>query len=177
MRANNGRLDLRGVLVEATVKIAIAVIIVALVAVPQASAITRVSYQNPLTISTPGQSKVGQNAPTLITAFDTALNAHDTDTALALFSDIAVVNDPSNIACLPGPPPVCQGYAPVFTSKVQIRGWLEQLSKDNIQVQEVGSFQAAERNLTWTLAVSVDEYRRLNVAPLVVPVRRRCRET
>lgn len=96
---------------------------------------------------------------------DAALNNHDSDAALALFSDSAVVSDLSDIACLPGPPPFCGGYN-VFTSRVQIRGWLLQLIKDDIAVREIGSFTVAADNITWTLEVTVNEYRRLNVAPL-----------
>jgi hypothetical protein len=55
----------------------------------------------------------------------------------------------------------------VFTSKVQIRGWLEQLARENITVREVGGFNVTDDNVSWTLGVTVNEYRRLDVAPLV----------
>jgi hypothetical protein len=100
-----------------------------------------------------------------------ALNNHDSDAALAFFSDAAVVSDVSNIACLPGPPP-CY-LLPInlaYTSRVQIRGWLQALVNENVEVKEVGSFNVTGNHVAWTLEITLDEYRRLNVAPLVATV-------
>ena len=110
-----------------------------------------------------------QGAAAIAAAFDMALNNHDSDTALGLFSDAGVVSDLSNIACLPGPPPFCSGYN-VFTSRVQIRGWLQQLIKENVEIKEVGSFNVTGNHIAWTVDITVDEYRRLNVAPLLATV-------
>jgi len=110
---------------------------------------------------------VSQSPASVIVSFEAALNTHDFAAALALFADGAVVSDLSNIACLPGPPPLCPaGPWNVFTTKTQIRGWLEQLVKVNVQLKETGTLQETGNNLTWSLDVSVDEYRRLGVAPL-----------
>lgn len=122
-----------------------------------------------LPISLATQDPLGQDPSTIVSAFYAALNAHDVDEALALFAVDAVVNDPSNIACLPGPPPLCgpsQGRVS-YTTKNQIRGWLEQLARNNIAIKEVGTYQVSGDNVTWTLEVSVNEYRRLDVAPLI----------
>jgi hypothetical protein len=106
-----------------------------------------------------------QESSTVAGALDVALNRHASDAALALFSDSATVSDLSNIACLPGPSPFCGGYN-VFTTRVQIRGWLEQLVKENVAVREVGNFNVTGDSVSWALEVSVNEFRRLNVAPL-----------
>jgi hypothetical protein len=50
---------------------------------------------------------------------------------------------------------------------VQIRGWLEQLETENITVRKVDGFRVTGDNVSWTLQVTVNEYRRLNIAPLV----------
>lgn len=109
------------------------------------------------------------NNSAVASALDYDLNKHDSQAALELFNDSAVVYDLSNIVCLPGPPPSCSASLGqiVFASKVQIRGWLEQLATENITVREVGGFNVTGDNVSWILEVTVNEYRRLNVAPLV----------
>lgn len=111
-------------------------------------------------------SDVRQAPGSVIAAFDAALNTHDADSALALFADNAVVTDTSNIACLPGPPPSCYG-SPSFETRVQIRGWLERLVQENVEVTEPSEYQVLGENVTWAFKVSVDEFRRLGVAPLL----------
>ena len=145
------------------------VIILTLLAVPLISAFTQVAEQSPRIGKIRGHGQVGQDAISVIADFDSALNAHNPDAALALFSDGAVVSDLSNIACLSGMnvwSPPCGGQR-VFTTTGQIRGWLEQLVKDGIQVKEIGNYRVMAANVTWNLEVTVDEYRRLDVAPLV----------
>ena len=145
------------------------VIILTLLAVPLISAFTQVAEQSPRIVKLGGHGQVGQDAISVIADFDSALNAHNPDAALALFSDGAVVSDLSNIACLSGTnlaSPPCGGEK-VFTTTVQIRGWLEQLVKEGIQVKEMGNYRVMAANVTWDLEVTVDEYRRLDVAPLV----------
>jgi hypothetical protein len=145
------------------------VIILTLLFVPLISAVTQAAEQRPTIVKIRGHGRVRQDAISVIADFDSALNAHNPDAALALFSDEAVVSDLSNIACLSGtnlPSPPCGGQN-VLTTKVQIRGWLEQLVKDGIQVKEIGNYRVAAANVTWDLEVTVDEYRRLDVAPLV----------
>jgi hypothetical protein len=110
-------------------------------------------------------NNISQTADSAIEAFEAALNNHDSAAALALFADGAVVSDLSNIACLPGPPPDCPGYS-VLTTKTQIGGWLEQLVQFHIQIKDVGTRQVSGSNVTWALQISVDEYRRLGIAPL-----------
>jgi hypothetical protein len=134
------------------------------------SAFTQVAEQSPRIAKFRGHGQVEQNAISVIVDFDSALNAHNPDAALALFSDGAVVTDLSNIACLSGSgwivPPPCGGQF-VFTTAAQIRGWLEQLVKEGIQVKEIGNYRVMAANVTWDLEITVDEYRRLDVAPLV----------
>ena len=56
-------------------------------------------------------------------AFNAAVNAHDVDAALALFAEDAVAEFPNQ------PPPN------VYTGTDEIRAWLENDVKDNIQVE------------------------------------------
>ena len=145
------------------------IIILTLLFVPLISAFTQVAEQGTRIVKIRGHGRVRQDAISVIADFNSALNAHNPDAALALFSDGAVVSDLSNIACLSGTnlqSPPCGGQD-VFTTTVQIRGWLEQLVKDGIQVKEIGNYRVVATNVTWDLQVTVDEYRRLDVAPLV----------
>jgi len=108
---------------------------------------------------------VFQSPSSVVSSFDSDLNNHDSAAALALFADGSMVSDTSNIACLPGPPPFCRGYN-VFSTQTQIRGWLEQLVKENVQLKETQPLQVVGNNVTWVVEISLDEYRRLGVAPL-----------
>jgi len=139
-------------------------IIIALLAVP----FVKAGYVNPDKVwNAKATVRSPENTGTsVVAAFDTAMNAHDSAAALLLFADDATMHDLSNIACLPGPPPFCGGSL-TYTSATEIRGWLDQLVKENIQVKEQGNFSIVADNVTWSLDVSVDEYRRLNVAPLL----------
>ncbi len=137
----------------------------ALLAIPLANTATAGSQTNLASLGGHPLVHLEQENSTVASALDAALNSHDSNAALALFSDSAVISDLSNIACLPGPPPLCGGYN-VYTSRTQIEGWLQQLVQENIAVKEIGSFNVKGDNVTWTLEVSVNEYRRLNVAPL-----------
>lgn len=142
-------------------------VLLTLLAVPLISAFTQVAEQDPGIVKITGHAQVTEDESSVIADFDSALNAHDSDAALALFSDGATVSDLSNIACLPWPTSSqCVGEF-VFTTAVKIRGWLEQLIEENIQVKEIGKYRIVAANVTWNLEVTVDEYRRLNVAPLV----------
>jgi hypothetical protein len=149
-----------------------AAIILALLACPFAGAVSSGSgYPVLLTVNYP-LSHAEQGDSAIATAFDMALNNHDPDAALALFSDSAVVSDPSNIACFPSPPcrPAINLAVATFSMPVQVRGWLQQLVKENVEVKEVGSFNVTGNNIAWTVEIAQDEYRRLNVAPLVATV-------
>jgi len=144
------------------------VIILTLLAAPLAGASRDSGHPILLTRNEP-ISHAEQGDSAIATSFDTALNNHDSDTALAFFSDSAVVSDVSNIACLPGPPP-CPALASPYTSHVQIRGWLQALVEENVQVTQVGGFNVTGNHIAWTVEITVDEYRRLNVAPLVATI-------
>jgi hypothetical protein len=119
---------------------------------------TQPEYLKPL-------SRPSQSPSSVASSFDTDLNNHNSSAALALFADEATVSDLSNIACLPGPPPSCLG-SNVFVTKTQIRGWLEQLVSINVQLNLTRTFRVSDDNVSWAVQVSVDEYRRLGVAPL-----------
>jgi len=110
-------------------------------------------------------SHASQSPSSVATSFDIDLNSQDSSAASALFADGATVADLSNIACLPGPPPSCQGQN-LFVTETQIRGWLEQLVSINIQLNGTQVLHVSGNNVSWTAQVSVDEYRRLGVAPL-----------
>lgn len=117
-----------------------------------------------------GDPRIRQNPAAVVAAFEAAVNTHNVAAAVSLFTDDAVVLDPSNIACLYGAIGIrCEpsGGMALYTSKAQIRGWLQLLADENVQVKEIGVAQSNGNNVTWTWEVSVDEYRRLNVAPLV----------
>jgi len=127
-------------------------------------------FAQPQTSETPKPFAHAYQSPSSIAiSFDADLSNHNASAALALFADSATVSDLSNIACLPGPPPTCQGQ-PEFTTKTQIRGWLEQLVGMNVQLNGTQGFQVSGNKVSWAVQVSVDEYRRLGVAPLEADV-------
>jgi len=132
----------------------------------------------------------------VVKAFDEALNGlqvppgmgkikvlePDVSSALDLFSNNSVVVDSSYISCptaqysagsqilygiCPGSGGPSQRSTTSFTGLDEIRGWLQRLAYNLIQVKEVGSCQVTDSNVTWTLAVSVDEYRSLDITPLI----------
>ena len=110
-------------------------------------------------------SHASQSPDSVANSFDVVLNDGNSSAALVLFADGATVSDLSNIACLPGPPPFCQGQN-VFNTKTQIAGWLEQLVSDHIELNRTEPFRVSYSNVSWTVEVALDEYRRLGVAPL-----------
>lgn len=116
----------------------------------------------------------GQDPVSLVTSLDLALNSHDVNTALRFFSDDARVIDLAGVAC-----PVnldksnsvtefCKTSNILYENIPQIHGWLQQLKENNIALQEVGVFEVKGSNVTWSISVAVDQYRKLNVSPLVV---------
>jgi hypothetical protein len=115
-----------------------------------------------------GGPRVQESPAAVVAAFEVAVNTHNVAVALSLFTDDAVVLDPSNIACWYGYLNIrCQPTpGSVGIGTTQIRGWLQVLAEENIQVKEIGALESTGNNVTWTWEVSVDEYRRLNVAPL-----------
>ncbi len=146
--------------------VALSVIAVSLVA--HATAIPRAESVQAISIPMHGDPRVQDNPAAVVAAFEVAVNAHNVAVALTLFTDDVVVMDPSNIACVYGNINVrCQPVETIYTAKTQIRGWLQLLAEENIQVKDIGALQSTGNNVTWTWEVSVDEYRRLNVAPLV----------
>jgi hypothetical protein len=151
-----------------------AAIILILLAAPFAGAVSRSSAHPVLLTGNSPLSHAEQGDSAIATAFDMALNNHDTDAALALFSDSAIVSDPSNIACFSESANPCYSNPTLgigaFDTPVQIRGWLQQLVKENIEVKEVGSFNVTGNHVAWTVEITQDEYRRLNIAPLVATV-------
>jgi hypothetical protein len=138
----------------------------------------------------PAEVRMQQDPASVIATFDAALNAHNVDGALHLFTDNAIVRDgaretytwltnanqPSNAAA-----PTCRwlGDSPTcnYDGPTQIQEWLQQLTlAENIQVQATGNYLAIAENVTWTLAVSIDAYRSLNVAPLLETARASLRD-
>jgi len=124
-----------------------------------------------------------QSPESVVAAFDAALNAHDVNAALGLFADNGFVIDHpreeysyaasalsgSGIAVAPAA--TCGTYESsqvtcTYNGKGRIGDWLRQLVVENIQVQELGSYQVSGNNVTWRLDVSIDGYRSLGVAPL-----------
>ncbi len=142
---------------------------------------------NQTTISNPtvndmahaGEIKIQQSPESVVTAFDAALNAHDVKAGLDLFADNGFVHDQSretyssllSYEYTGTLAPTCRLFADqpacAYTGKDRIGDWLRQLALDNIQVQEVGNYQVSGNNMTWNLAISIDDYRRLSIAPLM----------
>ena len=121
-------------------------------------------------LSTPMRQSVPQQADPVevLHAFEVQLNAHNMDGAIALFTDDAVVYDPTTISCSGGTGYSCEpSLTTSYTSKTQIRGWLQYLAQVDIEVREVGVPQTTGNNVTWTWQVSNNGYRNLNIAPLV----------
>ena len=105
----------------------------------------------------------------ILHALEVQLNAHNVDGALAFFAENASVYDPTTISCYGGTGFLCEPSELIssYTSKAQIRGWLEYLAQVNLEVQEIGVPKIIGNNVTWSWQVSNDGYRELNVAPLV----------
>ncbi|MGD0177564.1 MAG: hypothetical protein ABSA50_11930 [Candidatus Bathyarchaeia archaeon] len=120
---------------------------------------------NPMHQSVPQQADPVQ----VLHTFEVQLNAHNVNAALALFTDNAVVYDPTTISCYGGTGSSCEPGNIIisYTSKTQIRGWLQYLAQVDIEVKEAGVPQIAGSNVTWTWQVSNNGYRTLNIAPLV----------
>lgn len=114
--------------------------------------------------------QIQENQVEILHAFEDQLNAHNVDGALALFADNASVHDPTTISCLGGTGGSCEPselLSSSYSSRSQIRGWLELLAQVNVEVEEVGAPQIFGNNVTWSWQVSNDGYRELNIAPLV----------
>ncbi len=86
----------------------------------------------------------------VVTASETAVNAHDVEAALALFADDAVVKTPFN----------------VYVGRDQIRRFLQGAVAQNVQDEPFGSPRVAGDTVNWAGKVSYDEWRKLGVAPL-----------
>lgn len=167
MKSKTGKVDPKLVQRSLILLVALSVLVVSLAA--HASAIPQAEGVQGNSFPVRGDPRVQESPAAVVTAFEVALNTHNVDVALSLFTDEAVVLDPSNIACWPGWMNIrcTPGFLPVYTATVQIRGWLQELADENIQVKEIGELENTGNNVTWTWKVSVDEYQRLNVAPLV----------
>jgi len=119
---------------------------------------------NPMRQSVPQQADPVE----VLHAFEVQLNAHNMDAALALFTDDAVVYDPTTISCSGGTGYSCEpSIINSYTTKTQIRGWLQYLAQVDIEVKEIGAPETTGNNLTWMWQVSNNGYRSLNIAPLV----------
>jgi hypothetical protein len=136
------------------------------------------SYGSAARIYPTGQSGIRQTPESVVAAFDAALNAHDVNAALNLFAESGVVHDLARetYSSLKGEEiqgtlePTCRmfGDEPVctYSGKDRIGEWLHQLALENVQVQESGVDKVSGDNVTWNLAISIDPYRSLGVAPL-----------
>jgi hypothetical protein len=97
------------------------------------------------------------NPEEMLAAMADALNAGDVDTAMALFTDDAVVK------IAPALPP---GSPDTYTGAEEIRAWFEELVAMNfemrVEVLEVAGDIVTTRTSTW-----VDSTRQMGVAPLV----------
>lgn len=115
----------------------------------------------------------------MIAALDAALNAHNVDGALHLFTDNAIVRDGARetyswLITSGGTnevAPTCRVLADapscLYAGPTQIQEWLQQLVLENVQVETTGNYSVIAENVTWTLAVSIDAYRALSIAPLL----------
>lgn len=125
-----------------------------------------------------------QEPTSVVGLFDAALNAHDVNAALNLFADNGFVNDEArneynnyivNSGAGVGAAPTCHsGYLGgeagasrcTYSGRNMIGDWLRQLALENIQVKETSGYEASGNNITWNLAISIDLYRGLGIAPL-----------
>ena len=87
------------------------------------------------------------------TALDEAVNAGRLETALALFSDDAVVTFPS------------QPEPNRFAGKEQIRNWLQSDISEGIHV-ESSERQADGERMVWTGRISLAAWREQGIAPI-----------
>jgi hypothetical protein len=102
-----------------------------------------------LLMSATGAHAQAMDALSVLRAFDTAMNAHDVEAALALFADEAVFNAPSGS----------------FRGRGQIRGYLQSLVTRNYRSEELQTQVAGDR-VTSRARVFLDEFRTLGIAPL-----------
>jgi inosine-uridine nucleoside N-ribohydrolase len=108
--------------------------------------------------SSPAQPTAAPTATpprSVIGSWNDALNAGDVDAALAFLVDDAVVQ------IVPPPP----GISGVFNGKQEIRGWYDGLVSQDCYT-EVSNIQADGDKVSWSSAVSLDEWRGLGIAPL-----------
>jgi hypothetical protein len=85
----------------------------------------------------------------VLRAFNTAMNTHDVEAALALFADEAVFNAPSGS----------------FRGRGQIRGYLQSLVTRNYRSEELQTQVMGDR-VTSRGSIFLDEFRTLGIAPL-----------
>ena len=96
----------------------------------------------------------GQNPIAVARAFDAAMNAHDVDSALALFTDNATVHDVDQ-------PPGMTDYA----GKAQIREWLAFLApEENFRI-ESSNYQANGNVVTYDWNVYTKVLEGIGLAP------------
>jgi hypothetical protein len=141
-----------------------------------------VNTHSPAQAVAPVHAEVGmqQDPASVIAAFDAALNAHDVKGGLDLFVTDGFVSDLArevynNYLIESGPgmitAPTCHsgyvagGYC-TYSGKDRIGEGLQQLANENIHVQDTGNYEVSGNNVTWTLAVSIELYRRLSISPL-----------
>jgi hypothetical protein len=136
----------------------------------------------------PAEVGIQQDPASMIAAFDAALNAHNVDGALHLFTDNAIVRDSARetytwLISSGGTnevAPTCKvfGDSPscLYEGPTQIQEWLQQLVLENVQVETTGNYSVIAENVTWTLAVSIEPYRGLNIAPLLETARASLRD-
>ena len=108
-----------------------------------------------------------QSPISLATSFDNDLNNHNASAALALFADNATVSDLSSIAECSVESAYCL-YPSYFVGTTQIRGWLDAFVDSDVQLNETRTIQVSGNNVSWNVGVSVDAYRKLGMAQLVV---------
>jgi hypothetical protein len=110
-----------------------------------------------------------QSPAYLATAFDDDLNNHNSSAALGLFADNATVADLSSIAECSIESNYCL-YPSYFVGTTQIRGWLDAFVSSNVQLNETRTIQVSGNNVSWSVGVSVDAYRKVGIAELVADV-------
>lgn len=115
-----------------------------------ANALTQAASGTPTIANMPVvyEIKVEQDPASVAAKLNAALNAHDANAALALFTDDAVVKIL--------PEDVLGGV--IANGKEQVRVWLQGVVLDDIRVQALSSFQVLGNNVTWTESFFIYQY-------------------
>jgi hypothetical protein len=102
-----------------------------------------------MTALTPAETRASDPS-VIVQAFNSALNAHDIDAALALVSDEAILQDRGQ----------------TITGRTQIRSWIVSLAAQNFHGRVVGPVTITGETIVQRRDILIDDWRRLGLDPL-----------